>query len=37
MGGAHITVLYEPDGSKQTTVKVVAAATADERTTPIRQ
>ena len=37
MGGAHITLLYEPDDSKQTTVQVIAAARTDERTTPIRQ
>jgi hypothetical protein len=37
MGGAHITLLFEPDGSKRRTVKVIAAATVDERTTPIKQ
>ena len=37
MDGAHITLLFEPDGSKQTTVRVIAATTVEERTTPIRQ
>ena len=37
LGGAHVTILFEPDGSKQTTVKVIAAAHADERTRPIKQ
>jgi hypothetical protein len=31
------TELFEPDQSKQTTVKVTAAKTVEERTTPIRQ
>jgi hypothetical protein len=37
MGGAHVTILFEPDNSKQTTVKVIAAAHAEERTKPIKQ
>jgi hypothetical protein len=37
LGGAHITLLFEPDGSKQTTVKVIAASAAEERTTEIKQ
>ena len=37
MGGAHMTVLFEPDDSKATTIKVIAAQTVEERTTPIKQ
>jgi len=37
MKGAHITILFEPDESKRTTVKVIAATTVEERTTPIKQ
>ena len=37
LGGAHMTLLFEADDSKQTTIKVVAASTIEERTTPIRQ
>jgi hypothetical protein len=37
LGGAHITLLFEPDGSKQTTVKVIAATTVEERTTQVKQ
>ena len=37
LGGAHITLLFEPDGSKQTTIKVIAAKTMEERTTRIKQ
>jgi hypothetical protein len=37
MGGAHITLLFEPDRSKHTTVKVIAATTVEERTTQIKQ
>ncbi len=37
MGGAQITLLYEPDGTKQTTVRVIAAASTEERMTPIKQ
>lgn len=33
MGGAHITLLFEPDTSKRMAVKVIAATTSDERTT----
>lgn len=37
LGGAHITLLFEPDGSKETTIKVIAATTVEERTTEIKQ
>ena len=37
LGGAHMTLLFEPDGSKQTTIKVIATQTVDERTTAIKQ
>jgi hypothetical protein len=37
MNGAHMTLLFEPDGSKQMTVKVIAATTVEERRTPIKQ
>jgi hypothetical protein len=37
LGGAHMTLLFEPDSSKQTTIKVIAAKTVEERTTPIKQ
>jgi hypothetical protein len=37
LGGAHITLLFEPDGSKETTIKVIAAKTVEERTTEIKQ
>src|SRR4051812_41729597 len=36
LGGAHMTLLFEPDGSGCTTIKVIAATTVEERTTPIR-
>src|SRR4051812_44268839 len=36
VGGAHVTLLFEPDASKQTTVKVIAATTVEERTTQIK-
>jgi hypothetical protein len=37
MSGAHMTLFFEPDGSKKTTVKVIAGTTVEERTTPIKQ
>lgn len=37
LSGAHITLLFEPDGSKKTTIKVIAATTVEERTTEIKQ
>lgn len=37
LGGAHMTLLFEPDNSKETTIKVIAARTVEERTTPIQQ
>jgi hypothetical protein len=32
-----MTLLFEPDGSQETTIKVIAAKTVEERTTPIKQ
>ena len=37
LGGAHITLLFEPDGSRKTTIRVIAAKTVEERTTAIKQ
>jgi hypothetical protein len=37
MSGAHMTVLFESDSSQETTIKVIAATTVVERTTPIKQ
>lgn len=37
LGGAHITLLFEPNGSKETTLKVIAATTVEERVTTIKQ
>ncbi|MGZ4359594.1 MAG: hypothetical protein ACXVZW_07410 [Gaiellaceae bacterium] len=37
LGGAHMTLLFEPTTSQETTIKVVATRTVDERTTPIKQ
>jgi hypothetical protein len=37
LNGAHITLLFEPDNSKETTLKVIAGSTVEERTTPIKQ
>lgn len=37
LGGAHLTLLFEPDESKTTTVKVIAARTVEERITEIKQ
>ena len=37
LNGAHITLVFEPDNSKMTTVKVIAATTVDERMTQIKQ
>jgi hypothetical protein len=36
LGGAMITLLYEPDGSQQTMVRVIGAQHVDPRTVPIR-
>jgi hypothetical protein len=36
LGGAHITLIYEPNDSGETALKVIAAPHADERRTPIR-
>jgi len=32
-----MTLLFEPNSSKETTIKVIAAKTVEERTTPIKQ
>lgn len=37
LGGVHMTLLFEPNKSKETTIKVIATHTVDERTTPIKQ
>jgi transcriptional regulator with XRE-family HTH domain len=37
LGGAHITLIYEPNESGETALKVIAAPPADDRRTPIRQ
>ena len=37
LGGAHVTLLFEPSNSQETTIKVIANATSEERTTPIKQ
>jgi len=37
LAGATITLFFEPNNSKQTTLRVVAAATVEERTTDIKQ
>jgi len=36
LGGAHITLIFEPDSSRETAVRVVAAAQTDARTRPIK-
>jgi hypothetical protein len=36
LGGAHITLIFEPNDSGETAVKVIAAPYADDRRTPIR-
>jgi hypothetical protein len=36
LGGATITLLYEPDGSKQTTVRVIGAKHVEGRVRPIK-
>jgi hypothetical protein len=36
LGGAHLTLLYEPDESEEVTIKVIATRTVDERTTRIK-
>jgi hypothetical protein len=36
MGGAHVTILFEPDASTEITVKVIAAETVEERTVAIK-
>jgi hypothetical protein len=37
LAGAHMTLLFEPNRSQETTIKVIAAQSVDERTTPIKQ
>lgn len=32
-----MTLLFEPDNSQTTTIKVIAATTVEERSTPIKQ
>jgi transcriptional regulator with XRE-family HTH domain len=36
LGGAHITLIFEPNGSGETAVRVIAAPYSDDRRTPIR-
>ena len=36
LAGATMTLLYEPDGSGTTTIRVVGARHGDERTRPIK-
>ena len=36
LGGAHITLIYEPNDSGETAVKVIGAPHTDDRRTPIR-
>jgi hypothetical protein len=36
LGGAHITLIFEPNDSGETAIKVIAAPYADDRRTPIR-
>jgi hypothetical protein len=36
LGGATITVLYEADGSKQTSIRVIGARHAQRRSVPIK-
>lgn len=37
LGGATMTLLYEPDASGQTTIRVIGAAHAEGRRTPIKK
>jgi hypothetical protein len=37
LAGAHITLLFEANRSHETTIKVIAATTVEERTTEIKQ
>ncbi len=37
LNGATITLMFEPNSSKQTTIRVIAGTTVEERTTPIKQ
>lgn len=37
LGGATITLLFEPNRSKETTIRVIAGTTVEERTTAIKQ
>jgi hypothetical protein len=36
LGGATITILYEPDGSRETSVRVIGARHVEPRTVAIR-
>jgi hypothetical protein len=37
LSGANVTILFEPDDSREITVKVIGAMTASERTIEIKQ
>jgi hypothetical protein len=37
LSGADMTLLFEPNESQETTIRVIAAVTVEERTTPIKQ
>ena len=37
LGGGQITLLFEPNASKEITIRVIAATTVEERTTEIKQ
>lgn len=37
LGGAHITLIFEPNDSGETAIRVIAAPKGDERTRPIKQ
>ena len=37
LSGARITLIFEPDDSKETTVRVIAGSPAAERVMPIKQ
>jgi hypothetical protein len=36
MGGADMTLVFEPNSSGETRIRVIAATTVEERTVPIR-
>jgi hypothetical protein len=37
LSGATITMLYEPDGSKETTIRVIGAKHVEPRSVPIKE